>query len=217
MELNMIHSILGLIGGLLCACGDMLLDLKGKDNQELGTHGFINSSWVHMAGWRFRTSILCVTVGVPCYILGGISLGNQIGVSNSILGEILKYSVIIGGVGGYFIHVILCLMPLIYKTIDNFEMSNNVMNTIWDAIKLPFIVFYLILVGVSSVVVAWAIIAGDLKVPVGMAATVPFILLLIGVTLRKLKHQWFYDLPGIIMPSMGLAMYGVIGIMNLLG
>lgn len=34
--MNFTFGILGLIGGLLCAVGDMLFDLKGKDNQKLG-------------------------------------------------------------------------------------------------------------------------------------------------------------------------------------
>ena len=42
------------------------------------------------------------------------------------------------------------------------------------------------------------------------------VFLLIGVTLRKIKKEWFNALPGIIMPSLGLSMIGVIGILNLL-
>ena len=39
---------------------------------------------------------------------------------------------------------------------------------------------------------------------------------IIGITLRKLNRRVFCDLPGIIMPSMGLAMLGLIGIVNML-
>jgi len=34
---NLIFSIAGLIGGLLCCVGDVLFDLKGAGNQKLGT------------------------------------------------------------------------------------------------------------------------------------------------------------------------------------
>ena len=42
---NMIFSILGLIGGVLCAVGDILFDLKGKGNKKLGTSGNIDSTF----------------------------------------------------------------------------------------------------------------------------------------------------------------------------
>ena len=35
--MNLIFSIMGLVGGLLCCAGDLLFDLKGKGNKKLGT------------------------------------------------------------------------------------------------------------------------------------------------------------------------------------
>ncbi|MBQ4522685.1 MAG: hypothetical protein IJA10_07015 [Lachnospiraceae bacterium] len=37
MDINMMFSILGLVGGLFCCVGDLLFDLKGKGNEKLGT------------------------------------------------------------------------------------------------------------------------------------------------------------------------------------
>lgn len=48
-----VFSLLGLIGGLLCATGDILFDLKGPGNQKLGTSKNIDSNWAKMADWRF--------------------------------------------------------------------------------------------------------------------------------------------------------------------
>ena len=53
--MNLIFSIMGLIGGLLCCVGDLLFDLKGKGNKKLGTSKNIDSNWSKMAEWRFRT------------------------------------------------------------------------------------------------------------------------------------------------------------------
>ena len=36
------------------------------------------------------------------------------------------------------------------------------------------------------------------------------------MTLRKIDPRVFQDLPGIVMPSLGLSMIGVIGLINLL-
>lgn len=41
----MTFSIIGLMGGIVCAAVDMLLDLKGRDNKKLGKNGIIDSSW----------------------------------------------------------------------------------------------------------------------------------------------------------------------------
>lgn len=119
----MILSIIGLVGGLLSAIADMLLDIKGKDNIKCGSMKIIDSNWIEMPAWRFVASILLVMFGVPMYSLGIISLGNQIGIENEALGEALKLSMLIGAMGGFFIHTLLCVIPIIYKEImkeDNF-------------------------------------------------------------------------------------------------
>ncbi len=42
-------GIIGIIGGLLCATADLLLDLKGTKNKKLGKMGVIDSEWENMA------------------------------------------------------------------------------------------------------------------------------------------------------------------------
>ena len=61
-----------------------------------------------------------------------------------------------------------------------------------------------------------AILIGALDVPKWMAALNSIVFLIIGVTLRKINPKTFQDLPGIIMPSLGLAMVGLIGIASLI-
>ena len=43
-----ILGIIGIIGGLLCATADLLLDLKGPQNKKLGKMGIIDSEWKNM-------------------------------------------------------------------------------------------------------------------------------------------------------------------------
>lgn len=57
--MNLIFSIMGLVGGLLCCAGDLLFNLKGKGNKKLGTSKYINSNWSKMSEWRFGVSIIC--------------------------------------------------------------------------------------------------------------------------------------------------------------
>ena len=37
MDINLLFSIFGLAGGLLCCVGDIFFDLKGPGNKKLGT------------------------------------------------------------------------------------------------------------------------------------------------------------------------------------
>ena len=46
-------AIIGIIGGMLCAVADLLLDLKGVDNQKLGKMRVIDSKWREMSHGRF--------------------------------------------------------------------------------------------------------------------------------------------------------------------
>ncbi len=55
-----------------------------------------------------------------------------------------------------------------------------------------------------------------LDVPLWFVLLNPVVFLLVGLALRAIKRDWFYDLPSIIMPSLGISMFGVIGIVNLI-
>ncbi len=209
----MTFSIIGLMGGIICAVADILLDLKGKDNKKLGKNGIIDSNWEKMSEWRFKASVLVVMFAVPMYALGMWSLSEQIGGS---VGTILRAVTFIGSIGGFFIHAFLCLLPIIYKNSTVKEQAVNIIDKLYETIKIPFLVFYLILTFVSTILVIIAIANRSLDVPWFCYLLNPIVFLIIGVSLRLLKYDWFYDLPGICMPSLGLGMFGLIGIINLM-
>lgn len=214
----MVLSILGLIGGLLCCVGDILFDFKGKDNQKLGSSGNIDSNWLNMAYWRFGASILFAMAGDALVGLGIFSLADQIRESNSTLALVMALCGYVGVIGGFFVHTCVCIQPIIYKKImeeDNFGLADKTLEAYYKAVMPPFLISYVILM-VPSVCSVIAIIAGYLAVPKWFVLLNSIVFLFIGVGLRKLKHDWFYDLPGIIMPSLGLGMLGLIGIVNLL-
>ena len=72
--------------------------------------------------------------------------------------------------------------------------------------------FLYIVLMVADICILIAVLHGDLNVPKWMALLNSIVFLLIGVLFRKINPDKFQDLPGIIMPSLGLAMTGVIGI-----
>ena len=49
MNVGLIYSIIGRLGGLICCVADILFDLKGKDNVE---KEYISSNWAKMPLWR---------------------------------------------------------------------------------------------------------------------------------------------------------------------
>jgi len=63
--MNFVFGIFGITGGVLCAIGDILFDLKGKNNVKSGHPKIIDGNRQIMSEWRFKASILFAALGVP--------------------------------------------------------------------------------------------------------------------------------------------------------
>ncbi len=214
--MDLLYPVLSIIGGLLCATGDLLLDLKGKDNQTLDDGKMINSSWITMKSRRFRASIILAMIGVPCTVIGAMALGELMAETQQFLGNLFRLSMFVGGIGGMFIHGFLCIVPILFQElvkITDTEKACDVVQVIWKAIALPFLLLYLFLVPVSSLAMMTFVVKGNLGLPVWCIAVNPLCFLLIGVLLRKIFPKYCYELPGICMPSLGLGAYGIIGLL----
>lgn len=211
-------GILGIVGGLLCAVGDIFLDFKGKGNEKTGPAGIIDSNWLKMPEWRFRISILLAALGVPLYLLGFLGMSGQLALSNISLGTMFLVFSVIGSCGGFFIHAILCCFPIIRKTLTKNKVEDNIQNElfakIFSAIKIPFIVMFCSLVIVTSIILIYSIIKGYLNVPLVFVVLNPLGLTLIGWMFRLINKEIFSDLPGIIMPSVGIAMVGLMTVIS---
>ncbi len=87
-------------------------------------------------------------------------------------------------------------------------------NATFDAIKIPFILYFICLVIIPSILLKYAMIRGYPQLPAWCAVltSVPFMIM--GIGLRFIKKEWFNDLPGIIMPSLGIAMIGLLAAIN---
>lgn len=69
---------------------------------------------------------------------------------------------------------------------------------------------------IADICIAIAVLNGALGVPRWMALLNSIVFLFIGMLFRKINPDKFQDLLGIIMPSLGLAMIGVIGMVAIL-
>lgn len=185
----MIQGILGIVGGVLCACGDLLLDLKGNQNKKLGKYKFIESNWEVMGFWRFKISLLLAMVGVPLYFLGFNYMAEQLKVKNEVFGQIFWMVSLVGSIGGFFIHAFLCAMPVIYKTMlkqSGFSLTGEVLNRVHDLVKIPFFIMYIMLIGITSLMMVYGVWANYLFIsPVTLLLT-PLSLLIIGEGLKKI-------------------------------
>ncbi len=214
--MNLIFSSMALIGGLLCCVGDVLFDLKGKGNKKLGTSKNIDSNWSKMAEWRFGLSIIFAMFGVILLGFGFYAIGDMVRENDIILSNWIFVTGFIGCIGGLFVHSLLCIQAVIYKRITdngkrNFELADNTLEGFYKTIMFPFFLTYSVLM-IADICIAVAVLSGALGVPRWMALLNSIVFLLIGMLFRKINPDKFQDLPGIIMPSLGLAMIGVIGI-----
>ena len=212
----LVFSCLGLIGGLLYCTGDILFDLKGAGNEKLGTSKNIDSNWSKMADWRFGLSIALAMIGDAMVGLGFYSIGMQIAETHPVLGYLTLGFGYFGVVAGVFIHALLCLQALIYKGAlihGSLEVADDILEKIYKQITPTFFAGYISLM-VPAVTVVIAILNGALDVPTVCVILNPVVFLIIGTVCRKINPVRFQDLPGIIMPSLGLAMFGLIGMLN---
>lgn len=215
--MNLIFAILGVIGGLCTATGDMLMDLKGKGNEKLGTSKNIDSNWLKMSEWRFRASVICGLIGCPMGGLGYYALAMQIEPSNITMALIIKLAALLGTMGGFFIHTILSIQPIIYKRImktNQFELADDVLEGYYSALKIPFVVLYIPLL-VPTFCFMFAILNGYLDVPTWMLICNPVVTSIIGWILRAVNKDVFYDMPAIIMNSMGTSLMCLVVVISI--
>jgi hypothetical protein len=125
---------------------------------------------------------------------------------------------VVGASGGLFIHASICLIPIISKTLIkggiNKDIVENVITRIYMAVKIPLFFMFFSLVVATSAVLIYAIIRSYLNLPFIFVILNPLGLILTGWLFRLINKRIFSDLPGIIMPSIGIAMIGLMTVLT---
>lgn len=209
-------AIIGIIGGMLCAVADLLLDLKGSDNQKLGKMKIMDSKWEVMSHKRFVWSGILAMFAVPMYTCGFVALMLQLHKSKPELAIGMTIMFLCGAMGGFMIHTFLCLMPTIYQKImkkNAFEMAEEVIEGVFRQIYVPFFVLYSMLVIFPALIVIILIVLGILELPLWCVILNPLAFQLIGLLFRATRLKIFIDAPSCCAASLGLAMYGVLALM----
>ena len=210
---DFVFGIFGIIGGLLCASADILFDLKGKNNIKSGPAKIIDSNWQIMSEWRFNASILVAAIGVPLNFFGFLGMANQLAQSNKTMAMAFLVFSVVGASGGLFIHASVCLIPIISKALTKDEVNKDIIESvigkIYNAVKIPLFIMFFSLVIATSAVLIYAIIRKYINVPFVFVIFNPIGLIMIGWLFRLINMKIFSDLPSIIMPSVGIAMIGL--------
>ena len=118
--------------------------------------------------------------------------------------------------GGFMIHIVLCLMPTIYQHImkkNDLDLAKEVTESAFRQIYVPFFTLYLLLVFVPAIAVIVLIIKGILPLPLWCVVLNPVAFQIFGLLLRATKLKIFVDAPSCCAASLGLAMYGVLALM----
>lgn len=209
-------AVIGIVGGVLCAIADLLLDLKGVDNKKLGKMKIIDSKWAEMKHFRFVWSGILVMIAVPMYTCGFMALMLQLYKINTAWAIGLAIVFLCGAMGGFMIHIFLCLLPNIYKKIiekSDMELAENVIESAFRQIYVPFFSLYSMLVIFPAIAIMVLIVTGILPLPLWCVILNPFVIQIIGLLFRATGIKWFIDAPSCCAASLGLAMYGVLALM----
>lgn len=220
MNADFLLGIIGLCGGVLCAIADILLDLKGKGNEKYGPGGVMDTNWDKMALWRFKASIWMAAIAVPMYLMGIVAMYRQLAQGNVIVANVFGICAVVGSCSTMFIHATLCYLPIISKTLTAEKVSQETIgktvHALYKAFLVPFLVFWLLLVAGLSGIVIYAILTNVLLISWGFVFLTPLSLVIIGIVSRMINRKTFADLPGICMPSIGIAMIGLMAAINAL-
>ena len=216
--MNTILAVIGIIGGLLCASADLLLDLKGPKNKKLGKMGVIDSEWKNMAHWRFVWSDILAMFAVPMYSCGFIALMMTLHDEHPVIATTLSVIFLIGAMGGFMIHTFLCQQPTIYRKIiaeADGKLAEDVIQSVFRQIYVPFFALYSMLVIIPAIAVIVLIIAGIIHAPMWCVILNPVVFQLVGFLFRATKLDIFIDAPSCCAASLGLASYGLLALLCL--
>ena len=149
-------AFVGMLGGFICSIADYFLEYLGAlPNETLGAYGVVESAWADMAAWRFPASIWIAAVTVPMYTLGFIAIARQMRSTHEGVGKLFGASALLGSLGGLFIHIMLCVLPVAYKYLTvngSRELAVGTIDAMVGSFIVPFYIYYVFLIIIPLVV-----------------------------------------------------------------
>ena len=172
-------AFVGMLGGFICSIADYFLEYLGAlSNETLGGYGVIESAWADMAAWRFPASIWIAAVTVPMYVLGFLAIIRQMRSTHEGVGRLFGAGALLGSLGGLFIHIMLCVLPVAYKYLivnGSQELAVGTVDAMVGSFIVPFYAYYVFLIIIPLIV--WCVYCfkkGSLYRPSAAIAVVGF-------------------------------------------
>lgn len=146
------NLLIGSIAMVFCMIADWLLDVKGAGNI---TTGVVESNWTQMSMWRFEASIILIAVIMPFYWFGIRELAetvkgscNRGSKTDTYMSKLFSISTAAGLISFLFIHIMCCLMPIIYKcffdVLPDTATVTNTVNNIALYVLVPFYAYFVV-------------------------------------------------------------------------
>ena len=215
--------IFGAVGMFLFMIGDWLLDAAGAGDEEVGV--IVHSNWPQMAMWRFvMSATLALVALLPVYFASADAIktaranealkatrASRFWRNAFCLGHILLMTYGIG------FHIILCIYPMIFKSLLNLGVdltvaADAINNAGMLTIGQLMFVYLISDIGVS---IAWYYMILKRKLNLGKWALVccPLSTLIIDFPLKAIPLQFFKDFT-VAFESLGwLLMYVALAVM----
>lgn len=158
-KMNYIFAILAAAAGLLYSLADYLLEYLPENSTVLDKYGVVESAWAVMEAGRFTASLTLAAIITPFFVMGYICIYRQMQTTHPRYAKAFIVVTLIGGLSDFFIHAILCIMPLVYKSV--FEISGQTAAvTVLEAMTGSFIVpFYAYFAFIFTGYILWFVYA----------------------------------------------------------
>ncbi len=142
---NMIFAILAAVAGFFYSIADYLLEYMPYASGELDQYGVVEAAWVDMSSGRFAVSLAMSAVLTPLFVAGYICIYKQIKESAPKLSKAFVMVALVGGLSDFFIHAILCIMPVTFKsayTLVGQEAAVKIMEDMTASYLVPFFCYF---------------------------------------------------------------------------
>lgn len=142
---NMIFAVIAAIAGFCYSIADYLLEYLPHVSETLDKFGVVESAWTDMSSGRFGVSLFMSAILTPFFVAGYVCIYRQIKNSSPKLSNAFVITALIGGLGDFFIHAILCIMPIVYKSVYSLEGQGAAVHVLEDmtgSFIIPFYVYF---------------------------------------------------------------------------
>ncbi len=114
---NYIFAVLAAVAGLLYSLADYLLEYLPENSTVLDKYGVVESAWAVMGTGRFTASLTLAAIITPFFVAGYLCIYKQMQTTHPKYARAFITVTLVGGLSDFFIHAILCIMPIVYKSV----------------------------------------------------------------------------------------------------